>query len=43
MGLGSPEQKIDKEVGWHGKNVNLQVHGVTQSKKEGKTIAGTMK
>ena len=43
VGLGSPEQKIDKEVGWHGRNVNLQVHGVTQSKKEGKTIAGTMK
>ena len=41
VGLGSPKQKIDKEVGWHGRNVNPQVHKVTR--REGKTITSTMK
>ena len=43
VGLGSVEQKIEKEVGWHNRNVSPQVHGVTRSKREDKTIASTIK
>jgi len=43
VGLGSPKQRIDKEMGWHGKNINPLVHGVTRSKRKGKAIAGTIK
>ena len=43
VGLGIPKQRIEKEMGWHGKNINPQVHGVTRSKIEGKAIVGTMK
>ena len=43
VGLGSPKQRIDKEMGWHSKNINPLVHGVTRSKREGKAIAGTIK
>ena len=43
MGLGSPKQEIDEKVGWHSRNIRLQVHGVTRSKKEGKAIADMIK
>ena len=43
VGLRSPKQKIDEEVGWCGKNINPQVHGVSQSKRKCKTIVGTIK
>ena len=43
VGLGSPEQKIDEEMGWHNRNISVQVHGVTRIKKKGNAIASTMK
>ena len=43
VGQGSLEQKIDEEVGWYGRSINPQAHGVTRNKKRGKVIAGTMK
>ena len=43
VGQGSPEQKIDEEVGWHGRSISPQAYGVTRNKKRVKVIAGTMK
>ena len=43
VGLGSPKQKIDEEVGWHDKNISPQVHKVLRSKRKCKVITGTIK
>ena len=40
---GSPKQKIDEEMGCHGRNISPQAHGVIRNKRRGKVIAGMMK
>ena len=43
VGQGSPEQKIDEEMGWYGKSISPQAHEVTRNKKRDKAIVGMMK
>ena len=41
MGQRSPKQRIDKEVGWHGRNISPQAHRKIRNKKKCKAIADT--